>query len=214
MIGLASGLLAIAGLFAGRAVAIAHARWGGDAGLGVERHEPPARSPSWNLVWLPIVLIAAVATGPVVAIGGLAGAAVDPPPRSPTSACERERHRAAEQIADAVGALSAGLRAGSVSPAVARVRARRSQRAAQERPRGNGRQDRRWHAGWRSAFATWADAQAREDALLIVRCLGSSSSQWRRSADGLDDLVAGRCESGVPRSATCAPSRPKPVCRE
>ncbi len=122
MIGLASGLLAIAGLFAGRAVAIAHAD-GVATRLGIERHEPPARSPSWSLVWPPMLLIASR--------GDRAGGRGRWRSRAPRSIRHlvrrrrrtRQRHRAAEQIADAVGALSAGLRAGlSLSQAFAYAR--------------------------------------------------------------------------------------------
>ena len=168
MIGLASGLLAIAGLFAGRAVAIARAD-GVATRLGVERHEPPARSPSWNLVWPPALLIASVATGPVVAIAGIAGAAlirhlVRRRRRS------RERYRAAEQIADAVGALSAGLRAGlSLSQSFAYARDEADEPLRSDLASLVDKIDIGTPVG--EALSDWADAQGSEDALLIVGVL-------------------------------------------
>lgn len=168
MIGLASGLLAMAGLFAGRAIAIAHADEVATR-LGVERHEPPARSPSWNLVWPPTLLIAFVTTGPLVAIGGLAGAALIRHlvrRRRRT----RERHRAAEQIADAVGALSAGLRAGlSLSQSFAYARDEADEPLRSDLAGMVDKIDVGTPVG--EALADWADAQGSEDALLIVGVL-------------------------------------------
>ena len=211
MIGLASGLLAIAGLFAGRAIAIARMPMGWRRGWGSSgTGRRLGRLPGY-LVWPPILLIAAVATGPVVAIGGLAGAAsirhlVRRRRRT------RERHRAAEQIADAVGALSAGLRAGlSLPQSFAYARDEANEPLRSDLAGMVDKIDVGTPVG--EALSDWADAQGSEDALLIVGCLGSSSSQWRRSADrprrSRGDVAGAPC--GV--SATCAPSRPKPVCR-
>ena len=170
MIGLASGLLAIAGLFAGRAVAIARAD-GVATRLGVERYEPPARSPSWSLLllWPPVLLIASMATGPVVAIAGIASAALI---RHLARRHRRtsERHRAAEQIADAVGALSAGLRAGlSLSQSFEYARDEAEEPLRSDLASLVDKIDVGTPVG--EALSDWADAQGSEDALLIVGVL-------------------------------------------
>ena len=110
MIGLASGLLAIAGLLAERAVAIARAD-GVTSQLGIERRDRPAPTLSWRLLLAPAVLIAYVSLGPMIAGAGIAvtGLILHLVRRRRRAS---ERHRATDQIADAVGALSAGLRAG------------------------------------------------------------------------------------------------------
>jgi tight adherence protein B len=168
MIGLASGLLAIAGLFAGRAVAVARAD-GVATRLGIERHDPPARSRLVKFLWAPVVLIALVTIGPVLAIGGIAGAALIRHlvrRRRRTS----QRHRAAEQIADAVGALSAGLRAGlSLSQAFAYARDEADEPLRSDLASLVDRIELGTPVG--EALSGWADAQGSEDALLIVGVL-------------------------------------------
>jgi tight adherence protein B len=168
MIGLASGLLAIAGLFAGRAVAIARAD-GVDTRLGIERHDLPARSPSWRLLSLPMLLIALLTIGPVVTIAGAAGAAVIRQlvrRRRRTS----QHHRAAEQIADAVGAMSAGLRAGlSLPQSFAYARDEADEPLKGELATLVDRIEVGTPVG--EALSDWADAQGSEDALLIVGVL-------------------------------------------
>lgn len=168
MIGLASGLLAIAGLFAGRAVAIARAG-GVDTRLGIERHDPPARSPSWRLLSLPMLLIALLTIGPVVTIAGAAGAALI---RQLVRRRRRssQHHRAAEQIADAVGAMSAGLRAGlSLPQSFAYARDEADEPLKGELATLVDRIEVGTPVG--EALTDWADAQGSEDALLIVGVL-------------------------------------------
>jgi tight adherence protein B len=168
MIGLASGLLAIAGVFAGRAVAVARAD-GVATRLGIERHDPPARSSLAKLLWAPVFLITLVTIGPVLAIGGIAGAALIRQlvrRRRRTS----QRHRAAEQIADAVGALSAGLRAGlSLSQAFAYARDEADEPLRSDLATLVDRIEVGTPVG--EALSGWADAQGSEDVLLIVGVL-------------------------------------------
>ena len=114
MIGLAAGLLALAGLLAERAIAVTRSdrmtrRLGGER--STRRVTWPNR---WILVGLGF-LLTLLGAGPVIAIVGAvcAALAVHTVRRRRES---RRRQRAAEQIADAVGALSAGLRAGLSLP--------------------------------------------------------------------------------------------------
>jgi tight adherence protein B len=184
MIGLASGLLAIAGLFAGRAVAVARADEV-EARLGIERHVPPARWPSWKLLSLPVLLVVVLAIGPILAVAGVAGAA------SILHLVRRRRrtshrHRAAEQIADAVGAMSAGLRAGlSLPQSFAYARDE-----ADEPLRGDlaslvDKIEVGTPVG--EALSEWAEAQGSEDALLIVGVL----DVHRRSGGDLPTVLDG-----------------------
>jgi tight adherence protein B len=168
MIGLASGLLAIAGLFAGRATAIARAEAVATR-LGLERHDPPVRSPSWTLLWPLGFVIASLTTGPALAIAGIAGAVVIRHllrRRRRT----RERHRAAEQIADVVGALSAGLRAGlSLSQSFAYARDETDEPLKSDLASLVDKIDVGTPMG--EALSDWADAERSEDVLLIVGVL-------------------------------------------
>jgi tight adherence protein B len=110
MIGLASGLLAIAGVFAERAVATARVERVVEQ-LGVERRDRSVPPSSWRLLWLPAFLFACVTTGPMLAVAGATAISLV---RYGLGRRRRanERRRAGAQIADAVGAMSAGLRAG------------------------------------------------------------------------------------------------------
>jgi tight adherence protein B len=168
MIGLASGLLAIAGVFAERAVATARSERV-TRELGIERHDRPVLRPSWMLLWPLAILLILVTAGPVLALAGAAGIAVVRfvfLRRMRTSV----RRRAGEQLADAVGAMSAGLRAGlslAQSFAYARDEADEPLRSALASlvdmivvgtPVGE-------------ALSDWADAQGSDDAVLIVGVL-------------------------------------------
>src|SRR5688572_11678830 len=114
MIGLAAGLLALAGFFAERAIAITRS----DRSLIGLGAPPPDRSP-WvrrRSVMLAVGFVVVMLwMGPLVGIAGAGGGALV------HHAIQRHRrsgrrHRAAEQIADAVSALAAGLRAGLSLP--------------------------------------------------------------------------------------------------
>jgi tight adherence protein B len=168
VIGLASGLLAIAGLFAGRAIAVARAD-GVATRLGIERHEPPPRLPSGKFLWPPVFLIGFLTIGPVLAIGGGASAAVILQlvrRRRRTG----QRHRAAEQIADAISALSAGLRAGlSLSQSFAYARDEADEPLRSDLATLVDKID--VGTPLSEALSDWADAQGSEDALLIVGVL-------------------------------------------
>jgi tight adherence protein B len=168
MIGLASGLLAIAGVFAERAVAVARAdRVKGR--LGIERHDRPAPSPSWKLLWPPAFLIACVTAGPVLAVLCAAGIAVV---RYALRRRRRanERRRAAAQLADAVGAMSAGLRAGlSLSQSFAYARDEAEEPLRSDLSDLVDQIDVGTPVG--EALSAWADAEGSEDVLLIVGVL-------------------------------------------
>jgi tight adherence protein B len=168
MIGLASGLLAIAGVFAERAVATARAERVVEQ-LGVERRDRSAPAPSWRLLSLPGFLLASVTIGPTLAVAVAAGISLV---RYGLRRRRRtnERRRAAAQIADAVGAMAAGLRAGLSLPqsfAYARDEAdeplRSDLRSLVDKievgtPVGE-------------ALSDWADVQDSEDVYLIVGVL-------------------------------------------
>jgi tight adherence protein B len=168
MIGLASGLLAIAGLFAGRAVAVARAD-GVGARLGLERHDRSPRSPSWRLLSLPVLFILLLTIGPGLAIAGAVGAAlIDRLVRRRRRSSQR--HRATEQIADAVGAMSAGLRAGlSLPQSFAYARDEADEPLKGELASLVDRIEVGTPVG--EALSDWADALGSEDALLIVGVL-------------------------------------------
>jgi tight adherence protein B len=114
MIGLASGLLALAGLLAERAFASARSERLATR-LGIDRPARRFRSPDRLAVVAASLLIAGIVVGPLIGVGGVAcfaliGYLVRRRRRSGS------RIRAAEQIADAVSALSAGIRAGLSLP--------------------------------------------------------------------------------------------------
>lgn len=168
MIGLVSGLLAIAGLFAERAVSIARAD-GVTRQLGIERHDRPARSPSWRFLSAPAFLIACVSVGPMLAVTGIAIATlIVYLVRRRRRA--NERHRATDQIADAVGALSAGLRASlSLPQSLAYARDEADEPLRSHLAGLVDRIDVGTPVG--EALNDWADAQGSEDALLIAGVL-------------------------------------------
>ena len=168
MIGLASGLLTIAGLFAGRAVAVVRAD-GVATRLGIERQDLPARPPSWGFLWLPVFLITFLTIGPLVAIGGVASATVIHY-LARRHRRKSQRHRAAEQIADAISALSAGLRAGlSLSQSFAYARDEADEPLRSDLATLVDKIDLGMPVG--EALSDWADARGSEDVLLIVGVL-------------------------------------------
>jgi tight adherence protein B len=168
MIGLASGLLAIAGLFAERAFSIARADGLADQ-LGIERPDRMPRPPSRMWLSLPAFLIAFVLAGPVPAVAGSAGVAVlHHLIRRRRRA--NERHRAAEQITDAVGGMSAGLRAGlSLPQALAYSRDEADEPLRSDLATLVERIELGTPVG--DALSDWAEAQGTEDAFLIVGVL-------------------------------------------
>ena len=190
MIGLAAGLLALAGFFAERAIAIARSdRLARSA--GIRRHDRGS------------AFMGASAIGRARRrVRG--GVALDGPPRRDRAAgggalvhyaMQRHRragrrHRAAEQIADAVSALSAGLRAGlSLPQAFAYARDE-----AEEPLRGElaGLVDEiATGTPVAEALAAWADAHGSEDALLIAGVL----DLHRRSGGDLPIVLDGLAET-------------------
>jgi tight adherence protein B len=185
MIGLASGLLAIAGLFAERAVRIARSdRWSARFDVAPRDRSAPRRLR--KLPWAVSALLVVGATaGPMPAMVGAACVVLIP------RALRRrrrgiERRRSAEQIADAVSAMSAGLRAGLSLPqsfAYARDEADEPLRStlaslvdtiAVGTPVGE-------------ALAEWAGADGSEDVHLIVGVL----DLHRRSGGDLPIVLDG-----------------------
>jgi tight adherence protein B len=168
MIGLASGLLAVAGLFAERAITVARAD-GLAEELGIERRGRAARPRSWTSLCLPAFLIACVVAGPMLTLAGGAGIAVIHHlfrRRRRTN----ERHRAVEQIADAVGGMSAGLRAGlSLPQSLAYSRDEADEPLRSELANLVERIEVGTPVG--EALSDWAEAQNSEDAFLVVGVL-------------------------------------------
>jgi tight adherence protein B len=168
MIGLASGLLAIAGVFAERAVATARSARVTQE-LGIERHHRPALHPSWKLLWPPAFLLCVITVGPMLALPGAVGIAVV---RFALLRRKRasERRRAGEQLADAVGAMSAGLRAGlSLAQSFAYARDEADEPLRSDLASLVDRIDVGTPVG--EALSDWADAQGSDDAVLIVGVL-------------------------------------------
>lgn len=195
MIELASALLGIAGLFAGRAISIARSE--AVAGrLGIDRPDPPFHRPSWWLVCPPALLLASVTIGPVPAVAAIAAAfAVHHVVRRRRRA--KQRHRVEEQIADAVGAMSAGLRAGlSLPQSFAYARDEVDEPLKRDlaglvdmievgTPVGD-------------ALSQWADGHRSEDVLLIVGVL----DLHRRSGGDLPKVLDNLAETLRERRAT------------
>jgi tight adherence protein B len=184
MIGLASGLLVLAGVFAERAIAIARAdRFA--SRLGVDRPTRPARPPNRMLLLAVATLFAGIGLGPAIGVGGFAAAAligylVRRRRRS------EQRHRAAEQIADAAGALSAGLRAGlSLPQAFAYARDEGEEPLRSELAALVDAIDTGMPVG--EALDGWADAHGSEDARLIAGVL----DLHRRSGGDLPIVLDG-----------------------
>ncbi len=184
MIGLASGLLAIAGVFAGRAVAVARADEV-EARLGIERDDPSTRSPSWKWLSLPVLFILLLSIGPALTIAGVLSAAlIDRLARRRRRMSQR--HRAADQIADAVGAMSAGLRAGlSLPQSFAYARDEADEPLKGELASLVDKIEVGMPVG--EALSEWAEAQGSEDALLIVGVV----DVHRRSGGDLPTVLDG-----------------------
>jgi tight adherence protein B len=184
MIGLASGLLAIAGVFAGRAITIARAD-GLAEQLGIERRDRPARPPSWMSLCLPAFLAACVVVGPVPTLAASAGVGV-------ILRLVRRRRRAnarfcaAEQIADAVGGMSAGLRAGlSLPQSLAYARDEADEPLKTDLAGLVEKIELGTPVG--EALSEWAEALGSEDAFLIVGVL----DLHRRSGGDLPTVLDG-----------------------
>jgi tight adherence protein B len=114
VIGLASGLLALAGVFAERAMSVARGeRVGRRVGSAEERSS--ARTIPWFAVWIAGGLVIALAVGPLLAgvatVVGLGVRHVVERRRA-----TRVRRLADDRLADAVSATAAGLRAGLSLP--------------------------------------------------------------------------------------------------
>jgi tight adherence protein B len=168
MIGLAAGLLALAGFFAELAIVITRSHRS-VIGLGTPRSDRPSWSPPRSLVLVVGILIALLLAGPLVGIVGAGGVALI------HYAVQRHRRsgrrlRAAEQIADAVTAVAAGLRAGlSLPQAFAYARDEVEQPLHGELADLVDAID--TGAPIAEALAGWADALDSEDARLIAGVL-------------------------------------------
>jgi tight adherence protein B len=187
MIWLASTLLALAGLLAERSVSAARADRR-RAALGVDRRGRALHAPPVAWLWVAAAVAAAVLVGPVTAVTVVVlGVAV----RSWLGRRRQanDRRRGAEQIADAVSAMSAGLRAGgSVPQALAYARDEVGEPLRTELSELVERIDVGTPVG--EALSAWADARDSEDARLLVGVL----DVHRRSGGDLPsvlDSVAG-----------------------
>jgi len=184
MIGLASGLLAMAGVFAERAITIARAD-GLAEQLGIERRDRAVHLPSWMSLCLPAFLVACVVVGPVPTLTGSAGIVV-------IHRLVRRRRRAnarsrtAEQIADAVGGMSAGLRAGlSLPQSLAYSRDEADEPLKTDLARLVEKIELGTPVG--EALSEWAEVLGSEDAFLIVGVL----DLHRRSGGDLPTVLDG-----------------------
>lgn len=188
MIGLASGLLAIAGLFAERAITIARAD-GLAEQLGIARPDRIPHPLSWMSLGLPALLIACILAGPVLTLAGSAGMAVIHQ-LVRRRRRRNERHRASEQIADAVGGMSAGLRAGlSLPQSLAYSRDEADEPLRSDLARLVERIELGTPVG--QALSDWAEAQGSEDAFLIVGVL----DLHRRSGGDLPSVLDSLAET-------------------
>jgi len=184
MIGLASGLLAIAGLFAERALTIARAD-GLAEKLGIERRDRAARPPSWVSLCVPAFLVACVVAGPVLTLVGSAGIVVIHRLVGRRRRANA-RHRAAEQIVDAVGGISAGLRAGlSLPQSLAYSRDEADEPLKTDLASLVEKIELGTPVG--EALSDWAEGQGSEDAFLIVGVL----DLHRRSGGDLPTVLDG-----------------------
>ena len=110
MIGLAAGLLALAGFFAERAIAISRSDRS-LVGLGAPPQDRPSLVSRRSVALAVGVVVMMLWKGPLVGIVGAGGGVLVHYAMKRYRRSGRQ-HRAAEQIADAVSALAAGLRAG------------------------------------------------------------------------------------------------------
>lgn len=193
MTALASVLLALAGLFAERAVRVARRRpIGGSVrsrstGSGLRRHLPAA-------LWATGGICLLVAVGPLLTLGGAAGVATAQHVVERRRRTKRRR-RGEEQLADAVTAISAGIRSGRSLPqslAYARDEAERPLREGLDRLVG------RVDVGMpvSEAVSAWAEELDSEDARLVTGVLElhrRSGGDLPSVLDGLSATLRERC---------------------
>jgi tight adherence protein B len=184
MIGLAAGLLALAGFFAERAIAITRSDQLAFR-LGAQQPDRPRRVPRRSVVLAVGFVFAVLLVGPMIGILGAGGVALA------NLAVQRHRRswlrqRAAEQIADAVSALSAGLRAGlSLPQAFAYARDEAEEPLRRELVTLVDAIETGTPVS--EALAGWAAAHGSEDALLIAGVL----DLHRRSGGDLPIVLDG-----------------------
>jgi tight adherence protein B len=184
MIWLASTLLALAGLLAERAVWAARAERQRTA-LGIERRGRSFRPPPAAWLWVAAAAAALALVGPITAA---LVAAVGVALRFGLARRRRatDGRRAAEQLAEAVGAMAAGLRAGgSVPQAFAYARDEASEPLRTELAELVDRID--VGTPVEEAIAAWADARGSEDVRLLVGVL----DVHRRSGGDLPSVLDG-----------------------
>jgi len=184
VIALVSGLLALAGLLAERGVSVARRR-AVEEKLAVRSAERPGRRIGRHLWWPAAALILLMVWGPAVAVGVGAGAfAVGRVSTRRRRAAERRRGE--EQLADAVAAVSAGLRAGlSLSQALAYARDEAQSPLRDDLTRLVGRIEVGEPMG--DALFAWAEDRGSEDARLIAGVL----DLHRRSGGDLPAVLDG-----------------------
>lgn len=184
MIALASGLLALAGLLAERGIAVARRR-ALDERLAAPSTESPRYLPARHLRWPAAALLLLMVWGPAAAIVVCGGAFV-----VGRVAATRRRaadHRRGEaQLADAVAAISAGLRAGlSLSQALSYARDEAQPPLRDDLARLVGRIEVGEPMG--DALSGWAEERGSEDARLIAGVL----DLHRRSGGDLPAVLDG-----------------------
>jgi tight adherence protein B len=184
MIWLASTLLALAGVLAERALSVARADRR-RAALGIERSARGFRPPS--AVWLVIGagVLTMILAGPALAAAAVTAAAVLRHVLARRRGAS-ERRRAGEQLADAVTAMAAGLRAGgSLVQSLAYARDEADDPLRAELSDLVERIDVGTPIG--DALSSWADARDSEDVRLIAGVL----DLHRRSGGDLPAVLDG-----------------------
>jgi len=184
VIALATGLLALAGVLAERALTTARSERLGRR-LGSPPDEQVARPIPWTAVWIAGGLTSALVVGPALALVGTIGCLVvrQAVLRRRVS---RARRLVADQLADAVAATAAGLRAGlSLPQALGYARDEveeplRSDLAGLVEAIDVG-------VPISEALERWADAQGSEDARLLAGVL----DLHRRSGGDLPSVLDG-----------------------
>lgn len=187
MIYLASGLLALAGLFAERAVSAARRDSIGGQ-LQARSAGSVASTRLRGALWATAALGLLLTAGPIPALGGAAAVAgsirvVQGHQRT------MDRRRGEDQLVDAVAAISAGLRAGqSLSQALAYARDEAQRPIRDGLDRLVGRTEVGIPIG--EAVSAWADELDSEDARLIVGVLDLHRRSGGDLPSVLDGLVA------------------------
>jgi tight adherence protein B len=184
MIWLASTLLALAGVLAERALSAARADRR-HAALGIQRRARGFRTPSAVWVVIAAAVVATIVAGPAPAAGIVTVFAIVRFGMGRRRRA-RDRRRAGEQLADAVSAMAAGLRAGgSLVQAIAYARDETDEPLRAELSDLVERIDLGTPVG--EVLSGWADTRDSEDVRLIAGVL----DLHRRSGGDLPAVLDG-----------------------